>query len=167
LQERLNREGGTLLAWTVSRFRINLPQRMSCRSSGGIIGIVVGLVLIVIGAWVYPYNFSAVTGVVFGAIGVWGLISGAIVVVGAMKLNSNPWEHTMWGIIILVFSVIGMGTWLGLIGGILALICTPQSPVSERPPVSPVQVITRICPKCGRVLSEEMKFCPYCGNALG
>jgi len=29
------------------------------------------------------------------------------------------------------------------------------------------QVITRICPQCGRSLSDEMKFCPYCGKELG
>jgi hypothetical protein len=30
----------------------------------------------------------------------------------------------------------------------------------------PPTVITRICPQCGRVLDETVKFCPYCGRHL-
>jgi hypothetical protein len=29
------------------------------------------------------------------------------------------------------------------------------------------RVIKRICPQCGRVLTDEVKFCPYCGRKLG
>jgi hypothetical protein len=31
----------------------------------------------------------------------------------------------------------------------------------------PVQAIRRICPQCGRVLTDEVKFCPYCGRNVG
>ena len=31
---------------------------------------------------------------------------------------------------------------------------------------TPPQPITRICPQCGRVLTEEVRFCPYCGKEL-
>jgi hypothetical protein len=137
---------------------------------GGILGLIVGFILIIIAAMIanasggisyYGPIFPAAFG---GVIGAWSLITGIIVIISAAKLNSNPWEHTKWGVIILVFSVIGLGTLLGLIGGILALVYEPQSPVLQQPPM---QVITRICPKCGRVLREETKFCPYCGNELG
>ncbi|UCE15810.1 MAG: zinc ribbon domain-containing protein [Candidatus Bathyarchaeota archaeon] len=32
--------------------------------------------------------------------------------------------------------------------------------------VSPLQVTTRICPHCERGISEEAKFCSYCGKEL-
>lgn len=138
---------------------------------GGILGLIVGFILIISAAIIanavggYYYSGpSAAFAVLYGSIGVWSLITAVIVIISAVKLNSNPWEHTKWGVIILVFSIIGLGTLLGLIGGILALVYSPQSPV---PPQPPMQVITRVCPKCGRVLREETKFCPYCGNELG
>jgi hypothetical protein len=57
------------------------------------------------------------------------LVSGIIVVVGAIMLNARPEEHTAWGIIVLIFSIvsfIGMGGYfigavLGIAGGALAL----------------------------------------------
>lgn len=58
-----------------------------------------------------------------------GLISGVIVLVAAIMLYSKPRETTLWGVLIIVFSVISLlgaggffiGFILGLIGGILAL----------------------------------------------
>jgi hypothetical protein len=136
---------------------------------GGIIGLIVGSILIAIAAsiaslynWYYYYGPSPA---LFGGFGVWTLITSIIVIIFAAKLNSNPWQHTKWGAIILAFSIIGLGWWLlGIIGGILALVYKPQ-PLA--PPQPPMQAITRICPKCGRVLVEDTKFCPYCGNELG
>lgn len=57
------------------------------------------------------------------------LISGVIMLVGAIMLNARPTEHTAWGIIVLIFSLIsflGMGGFfigaiLGIAGGALAL----------------------------------------------
>ena len=56
------------------------------------------------------------------------LISGIIVLVGAIMLNARPAEHTAWGTIVLIFSLIsflGMGGFfigaiLGIAGGALA-----------------------------------------------
>ncbi|MEM0203168.1 MAG: DUF6114 domain-containing protein [Archaeoglobaceae archaeon] len=63
--------------------------------------------------------------------GLWliGMVSGILVIIGAVMLNARPAEHNVWGTIILVFSVIsflGMGGFmvgaiLGIIGGALAL----------------------------------------------
>lgn len=58
-----------------------------------------------------------------------GLVSGVIVTISALMLNVRSAEHTTWGAVILVFSVIsflGMGGFfigaiLGIIGGVLAL----------------------------------------------
>ncbi len=58
-----------------------------------------------------------------------GLVSGILVIIGAIMLNAHPTEHKAWGTIILVFSIIsflGMGGFfigaiLGIIGGALAV----------------------------------------------
>ncbi len=57
------------------------------------------------------------------------LISGVIMLVGAIMLNARPTEHITWGIVVLTFSLIsflGMGGFfigaiLGIAGGALAL----------------------------------------------
>jgi Family of unknown function (DUF6114) len=57
------------------------------------------------------------------------LVSGIIVLVGAIMLNARPKEHFSWGVIVLVFSLvsfIGMGGYfigavLGIAGGAIAL----------------------------------------------
>jgi hypothetical protein len=140
---------------------------------GGIIGLIVGFVLIAIavsiansnyynGYYYYDYNPAVA---LFGGIGAWTLITSIIVIISAAMLNSNPWAHTKWGVVILVFSIVGLGWWLlGFIGGILALVYKPKAPT---PPEPPMQAITRICPECGRVIGENVKFCPYCGKELG
>ncbi len=123
---------------------------------GGIIGLIVGIFTLLL------------------FVGIWIIAASAVVLYSAQKLMQEPMEHTKWGIIIIVFSILGGGTILGLIGGILALVYSPR-PVGSAPnaqPYSPYsqpapqQPITRICPQCGRVLDEDVKFCPHCGRQL-
>lgn len=142
---------------------------------GGIIGIIAGFFLFLVAASTPDYYYLGIR-IPYAGAGFWSLICGIILVVAAVKLNSNPMEHTKWGVIILVFSIfqiitIGLGSLLGVIGGILALVYKPQAFAPQRPIAwtqqTGPQVITRICPQCGRVLSEEIKFCPYCGKELG
>ncbi len=71
----------------------------------------------------------------FGFLGVLGLIFGVIVIISALMLNNKPDQHSTWGILIIVFSVLsifgsamggfGIGLILGLIGGILAVTWKP------------------------------------------
>ena len=78
------------------------------------------------------YGFS------FGFLGILGLIFGAIVIISAFMLNSKPQEHSTWGILIVLFSVLsvfgsamagfGVGLILGLIGGVLAITWKPTQP---------------------------------------
>jgi len=66
-----------------------------------------------------------------------GLLSGLFVIVGALMLSARPTDHTIWGIIILIFSIVsflGMGGFfigaiLGIVGGSLALSWKPTSKV--------------------------------------
>ena len=74
-------------------------------------------------------------GFAFGMMGFLGLIFGVIVIISALMLNSKPQEHTTWGTLVLIFSVIsifgsamggfGIGLILGIIGGILAITWKP------------------------------------------
>ena len=74
-------------------------------------------------------------GFAFGMMGFLGLIFGVIVIISALMLSSKPQEHTTWGTLILIFSVIsifgsamggfGIGLILGIIGGILAITWKP------------------------------------------
>jgi hypothetical protein len=79
-------------------------------------------------------NFSVPIGFMTG-LSLLGLISGIVVVIGAMMLNARPSEHVTWGTIILVFSIIsfvGMGGFyigalLGIAGGAIALSWRPTT----------------------------------------
>ncbi len=80
----------------------------------------------------------------WGFMGIWGLgvtigvfaslVSGIIVIIGAIKVYYNPEQAQLWGTLIIVFSVVsllGMGGFiigflLGLIGGILAVTWKPS-----------------------------------------
>lgn len=71
----------------------------------------------------------------FGLFGILGVVFGAIIIISAIMLNSKPHEHTTWGILIAVFSVLsifggamggfGVGLVLGLNGGILGITWKP------------------------------------------
>ncbi len=71
----------------------------------------------------------------FGFFGILDLVFGAIIIISAIMLNSKPHEHTTWGILIVLFSVLsifggamggfGVGLILGLIGGVLAITWKP------------------------------------------
>jgi len=142
---------------------------------GGILAMIVGVVLLILAVAFsasfhyyssFPYNYYNYTGAyLFAGFGIWILICSIIIIVSAAKLNSNPLEHTKWGVLILVFSIIMCGNIFGIIGGALALAYHPQM-MGEAVSQYGSQPITRICPQCGRVLSENVRFCPYCGRQL-
>jgi len=79
------------------------------------------------GDWVLsPLTFVRMT---FTVIAVLSLVSGIVILVSALLLRSRPKEHTSWGTLILIFSILsffGMGGFfigalLGIIGGALAI----------------------------------------------
>lgn len=77
-----------------------------------------------------PLAFARIT---FITVSTLSLVSGVVILVSALLLKSRPKEHTTWGILILVFSILsffGMGGFLigallGIIGGAFALSWQP------------------------------------------
>jgi len=77
---------------------------------------------------------SIIPGVV-GAMGAFGLISGIIVMASAVLLRVNTGQREVWGILILVFSVLSflgpggffVGAILGILGGIMTLMWKPST----------------------------------------
>lgn len=81
------------------------------------------------------YGYGMMGGLGLGMFGILGLIFGVIVIISAFMLNSKPLEHSTWGTLIVIFSVLsifggmmggfGIGLILGLIGGILGITWKP------------------------------------------
>jgi hypothetical protein len=118
--------------------------------AGGMIIVLGGVIFIGVSAFVIPHlNFGNMTvpqgfnranlpglvsGIV-GAMGVVGLVCGAIVLVSATMLLAKVGQRRTWGILILVFSVlsfIGLGGFIigaifGIVGGILTLRWKPNA----------------------------------------
>ncbi len=67
--------------------------------------------------------------------GIFGVVSGAIVLVSSMKLLTSPGQTRTWSVLILVFSAlsfVGMGGFvvgavLGIVGGALVLKWKPST----------------------------------------
>jgi hypothetical protein len=118
---------------------------------GGVFILLCGGMMSMIGSYIGQYGWGmmggyggwggmmgpgfGMMGFAFGALGVLGLIFGAIVIISAIMLNSKPEQHSTWGTVIIIFSVLsifgsamggfGIGLVLGLIGGILAITWKP------------------------------------------
>ena len=142
---------------------------------GGVLALLGGLLLIVAGAvaGVFTFGFGFE---VIGGLGIWITICSLAVIISASKLKSDPFEHSKWGAIILLFSLIGSWSLLNFIGGILALVYKPlpvgeQQQYGQPPPQQsytqpPAQLMTRVCPQCGRIVQANERFCPNCGKQL-
>lgn len=71
-------------------------------------------------------------GIGFRLIGILAVVFGIIVIVAALLLYIQPSGHVVWGVLILVFSILSVfgsviGIVLGIIGGILAIIWHPHT----------------------------------------
>jgi hypothetical protein len=144
----------------------------------GIFVLLGGLVVAAIGAIFTFFLFG-----IGAIIGIFGIIWGVIIIVGANNLRAHPEQHVTWGVIILVFSLISwfgglggflIGFLLGLIGGILALMWQPPQKMATPtyvPPSQPSSTTStaqanRYCPNCGAPVQQNAIFCPHCGNQL-
>ena len=82
-----------------------------------------------------PGSIPAIASGVVAGIGLFGLISGAVVMASAVLLIAVPSQWKAWGVLTLVFStlsVLGLGGFLvgailGVVGGIMALRWNPPA----------------------------------------
>ena len=90
------------------------------------------------GRYSYGPGFGMMGGYGFGGIfGLAGIVFGIVVLVSALMLYNKPIEHSKWGLLILIFSVLsifgsamagfGVGLILGVLGGIFALTWKPPT----------------------------------------
>jgi membrane protease YdiL (CAAX protease family) len=153
---------------------------------GGIIGLIASIFVMFVwgilgwltaSAYEFGFDFTGIF-LIWTVFGVWMLVTSVLVIVFARRLNANPMEHSKYGAYILIFSIIGVGGLLGLIGGILALVykpipagATPQYPPQQQyygPQPQPAAYQpppqTRVCPQCGTQMQANVRFCPNCGR---
>jgi hypothetical protein len=130
------------------------------------------------------------------ALGLVGVIFGIIMILGAVMMYTNPQSHTMWGVIVLILSILSwivaagglfIGFLLGLIGGILALVFKPSmgptmmpgqpmgsyptgamGPMGTAPPQmgQPMGQMGMTCKNCGASIPAGATRCPSCGASL-
>ncbi|MEM0482089.1 MAG: DUF6114 domain-containing protein [Nitrososphaerota archaeon] len=109
-----------------------------------ILSIAAGVLMLIGGAialtWAYYPSWNGWRGMMMPMMMWWmpwmwwipaiiGIASGAVIIIGALAIFSDPKLSQVWGAIILVFSLVGLvgfggfivGSLLGIVGGILAL----------------------------------------------
>ena len=82
-----------------------------------------------------PGSIAGLVSGIVGTMGLFGLVSGIIVLVSAVILLTGPSQRRTWGVLILVFSVMSflglggfvVGAILGIAGGILTLRWKPPA----------------------------------------
>jgi hypothetical protein len=136
---------------------------------GGVFVIIGGVTEVWLGAFFSAIPFGPGGGLYF-LLGFLGVAVGVLTIVVGILLEVQPHNHTVWGILLVVFAIISLSSFFGgyflgfvltLVGGILAITWRPAPPMMYQPPIQ------RICPKCGRVIDPSVRFCPFCGNPLG
>jgi len=145
---------------------------------GGIFMIIGGVAVAFAGSLL-----SSLIGSIGTAIGIVGVVMGLIVLLGAIMLYQKPQSHTMWGVIILILSIIplpaawgfGIGSLLAFIGAILALVYKPAMIAGAMPPPmsssmpmgsAPMGSMGMTCKNCGASIPAGATRCPSCGANL-
>jgi hypothetical protein len=115
---------------------------------GGLLVLIDGVAVFLFGisGYVFRYHeFVPFIRPIITAIGIWGIICAIVILVATFMLNRHPDQHTLWGIVVLVFSVFSitsgggfiLGLILGIIGGIWALVWKPPERKAEPTMVPP------------------------------
>ena len=97
------------------------------------------------GVWFLPWFFV----VVLFAL-VWFVIGILILIWVYQDAESRGMDGLLWALIVFFLNIIGLILYL----------------VARESRAPRFQRITRVCPKCGQVLSEDARFCPRCGKEL-
>ncbi len=132
---------------------------------GGMFILLWGLLIAAVGVAFGPFGGG------LAAIGGIESVLGLFIIIFGVLLFVMSQQHVVFGILVLVFSIISLiglggliiGFILALIGGILGI---AHKPTPSAPTVVYVQP-QRVCPKCGRAVSPDVKFCSFCGTPLG
>ncbi|HVH14961.1 MAG TPA: DUF6114 domain-containing protein [Candidatus Angelobacter sp.] len=140
-----------------SRTSVEYPNISSILALvGGAMIVLVDIFLLVVSIVVLPHlnytNFNSPRGYTgtpgalaagfVGATSVFGLICGIIVTMSAVLLRLKPSQRQTWGILVLVFSILGffgfggfiVGSILGIVGGIMTLRWKPPPPTTQAAP---------------------------------
>lgn len=101
--------------------------------AGGILIILGSIVWLLFFANLQSSMHDRMGGMMGGMMSGWFLaipvVAGILVLMGAIMLNARPRQNTLWGIIIVIFSIVGftgmglsfLGSILGIIGGAIAI----------------------------------------------
>jgi hypothetical protein len=122
------------------------------------------------------------------ALGLIGVGAGLVVILFSVFVYVNPRQHVVYGVIILIGSLLSVfalsgflvGLVLGVVGGALAIAWSPYrsafapyvfapyagGPYGTMPP-SAGPIAHRACLKCGRLVAADARFCSYCGAPIG
>ncbi len=106
---------------------------------GGILILILGIIILAVGAAFMAFMVPVWLSSVVSGIGIWGVICGLVVLVSSYLTYVKPAPYTMWGILILVFSILSfiegggfiVGAILGIIGGIWILTWKPSTPAPQ------------------------------------
>ena len=147
----------------------------------------IGGIFLLLGGVLAAVGFSFVFGGLGAIFGIVGVIFGLIVILGAVMLYQKPQSHTMWGVVILILSIIafpslwgfGIGSLLAFIGAILALVYKPSivpgamspQPMGAMPMGSMGSTPTMgsmgtTCKNCGANIPVGATRCPNCGASV-
>jgi hypothetical protein len=120
-------------------FAVSLLAGVLILINGAVLGVVSSFIAPFIGAQAPgPVPGAGQAMMVSGILGVLmvvGVVLGIVVIVAAVMLYRNPPQKTLWGVLVLVLSIVSifvgggflLGLILGVIGGILALIWKPKT----------------------------------------
>lgn len=125
--------------------------------------IVAGLLVLAVSAFVIPHlssalfnnatfwnstghpipihNIQGFVGSILAGVGVFGLISGLVVLGSGVMVRINPAQSTVFGVLILIFSVLSffgsggfvIGAILGIVGGVMTLRWRKPTALPEAP----------------------------------
>lgn len=96
------------------------------------------------GWWLFPWFFIIPFALIWFVIGI------LILIWVYQDAESRGMDGLLWALIVFFLNIIGLILYLLVRGS----------------RITALHRITRICPKCGQVLSEDARFCPRCGKEL-
>ena len=144
---------------------------------GGIFVLLGGLSVMMLGA---ISSFLPILGKGIALVGDFGALCGVAMLLGGVLMYVMPDRHLIWGILVLVFSILSwvgafggfaIGFLLGLVGGIMGIMWKPSGVavnvnvgnVSAQGRQQAVAQMQGTCSNCGSPLPNGAKVCSACG----